>query len=63
LELQQAFSLISFIGNDSEAVQAISRFKGTDQTDDDVNAFPVILLKCGVLHMIWKSVTGLFELE
>jgi hypothetical protein len=58
LQLKQAFSLEGFVGKDSLAVQAIARyFAGGDPTEPLTNK-PILLLKNGSLHMIWKKETG-----
>lgn len=52
LQLKQAFSLEGFVG--IGGVQAISRFP--IQPTATLSDCPVLLLKSGTLHMIWKNV-------
>ena len=59
-QLKQAFSLEGFIGKDVEEMQAICRFRTTEDSVDGVANSPVIILRAGTLHLIWKKDDGWF---
>jgi hypothetical protein len=58
LELRQAFSLTSFVGHESESVQAICRFRSQDSQGNDLSSCPILLLKGGNLFLIAQAGKG-----
>jgi hypothetical protein len=56
LVLNQAFSLEGFVGSEAVGVQAICRYNGGNKSSDSISNQPILLLKNGTLHMIWKKV-------
>jgi hypothetical protein len=55
LQLKQAFSFEGFIGKDTHAVQAIARYSASGNTEEVLTNKPILMLKNGSLHMIWKK--------
>ena len=63
-QLKQAFTLEGFIGKDVDEMQAVCRFRASNEetsSEGIVNdESPVIILRSGTLHLIWKKDEGWF---